>query len=52
MAPASPYLTLMTEEAPQRCHPLRENSNGQHWSMCSGAPWRTIPNDLLPWQVI
>jgi transposase len=45
----APYLTLMTEEAPQRDHSLREVYNGLRWIVCAGAPWRMMPNDLPPW---
>jgi transposase len=39
----------MTEEAPQRSHPLREVFNGLRWLARAGAPWRRMPNDLPPW---
>ena len=45
----APYLTLMTEEAPQRDHSLREVFNGLRWIVRAGAPWRMMPNDLPPW---
>jgi transposase len=45
----APYLTLMTEEAPQRDHSLREVFNGLRWMVRAGAPWRMMPNDLPPW---
>lgn len=45
----APYLTLMTEEAPQREHSLREVFNGLRWIVRAGAPWRMMPNDLPPW---
>jgi len=45
----APYLTLMTEEAPQRAHSLREVFNGLRWIIRAGAPWRMMPNDLPPW---
>jgi transposase len=46
------YLTLMTEEAPQREHSLREVFNGLRWIIRAGAPWRMIPNDLPPWSIV
>src|SRR3972149_5976920 len=46
------YLTLMTEEAPQREHSLREVFNGLRWIVRAGAPWRMIPNDLPPWEMV
>ncbi len=45
----APYVTLMTEEAPQRTHSLREVFNGLRWIIRAGAPWRLMPNDLPPW---
>ncbi len=48
----APYLTLMTEEAPQRDHRLREVFNGLRWIVRAGAPWRMMPNDLPPWYTV
>jgi transposase len=48
----APYLTLMSEEAPQRDHSLREVYNGLRWIVCAGAPWRMLPNDLPPWYTV
>lgn len=48
----APYLTLMTEDAPQREHPLREVFNGLRWLVRAGAPWRMMPNDLPPWHTV
>ena len=48
----APYLTLMTEEAPQRDHSLREVFNGLRWMVRAGAPWRMMPNDLPPWYTV
>lgn len=36
----APYLTLMSEDAPQREHWLREVFNGLRYLVRSGAPWR------------
>ncbi len=49
---AAPYLTLMTEEAPQREYPLREIFDGLRWLIRAGAPWRMLPNDLPPWHAV
>ncbi|MFW6183001.1 MAG: IS5 family transposase [Chloroflexota bacterium] len=49
---AAPYLTLMTEEAPQREHSLREVFNGLRYIARSGAAWRMMPNDLPPWHTV
>lgn len=46
------YLTLMTEDAPQREHSLREVFNGLRWIVRAGAPWRMMPNDLPPWYTV
>jgi transposase len=48
----APYLTLMTEDAPQRDYPLREVFNGLRWIARAGAPWRMMPNDLPPYYVV
>ncbi len=48
----APYLTLMTEDAPQRDHALREVFNGLRWIARSGAQWRMMPNDLPPWYTV
>ncbi len=49
---AAPYLTLMTEVAPQREYSLREVFNGLRWIIRTGAPWRMMPHDLPPWHAI
>src|SRR5437764_1016132 len=48
----APYLTLMTEDAPQRDYPLREVFNGLRWTVRAGATWRMMPHDLPPWPVV
>lgn len=48
----APYLTLMTEDAPQRSHSLREVFNGLRWLIRAGATWRLMPHDLPPWEAI
>jgi transposase len=48
----APYLTLMTEDAPQRRHDLREVFNALRWIVHTGAPWRYLPGDLPPWQTV
>src|SRR3712207_528752 len=48
----APYLTLMTEEAPQRDYSLREVFNGLRWIVRTGAAWRFMPHDLPPWYTI
>lgn len=48
----APYLTLMTEDAPQRQHSLREVFNGSRYIARTGAQWRMMPNDLPPWHTV
>lgn len=48
----APYLTLMTEDAPQRDHDLREVFNGLRWIVRTGSPWRYMPHDLPPWHTV
>ena len=48
----APYLTLMSEAAPQREHSLREVFNGLRWLVRAGAGWRLMPHDLPPWKVV
>src|SRR5437763_13652076 len=47
-----PYLTLMTEDAPQREHDLREVFDAMRWIVRTGSPWRYMPNDFPPWQAV
>jgi transposase len=47
-----PYLTLMTEDAPQRDHDLREVFNGLRWIVRTGSPWRYMPHDLPPYDTV
>ena len=49
---AAPYLTPMTEQAPQREHDLREVFNGLRWVVRTGSPWRYMPHDLPPWAAV
>jgi len=48
----APYLTLMSEEARQRRHDLREVFNGLRFIVRSGLQWRLMPHDLPPWWVV
>jgi transposase len=48
----APYLTLMTEAAPQRRHALREVFNGLRFIVRSGLQWRLMPHDLPPWAAV
>ncbi|MBB3003993.1 transposase [Paraburkholderia tropica] len=49
---AAPYLTLMNTDAPQRRYELREMSNALRWIVRAGAPWRMLPNDFPPWELV
>jgi transposase len=51
-ASVAPYLTLMTEDAPQRNHPLHKIFNGLRWIARAGAPWRMMPKALPPWEAV
>ena len=44
----APYLTFMTEDAPQREHSLREVLHGRRWIVRAGAACRMMPHDLPP----
>src|SRR5512143_1946041 len=48
----APYLTLMTEDAPQREHSLREVFNGLRYIVHTGMQWRFMANDLPPWYIV
>jgi transposase len=48
----APYLSLMTEDAPQREYALREVFNGLRWLVRAGATWRMMPHDLPPWPAV
>lgn len=48
----APHLTLMTEDAPWHKHSPREVFNRLHWIVRAGAPWRMMPNDLPPWDIV
>ena len=48
----APYLCPMKEDAPQREHSLRAVFNALRWMVRAGAPWRLIPTNLPPWQIV
>src|ERR1700678_237561 len=48
----APYLALMKEDAPQRAHSARAVFNAVRYMVRAGCPWRMIPNDLPPWQIV
>src|SRR5271165_539947 len=47
-----PYLTLMTPDAPQRTHDLREVFNALRWLVRAGAAWRLLPHDFPRWEIV
>ena len=47
-----PYLTLMTEAAPQRDYALRELFNALRYVIRYGIAWRAMPNDFPPWAAV
>jgi len=49
---AAPYLVLMTQDAPQREHSLREVFNALRWIVRAGSPWRLLPNDFPRWEAV
>jgi transposase len=48
----APYLTLLSADAGQRRHSLREVFNGVRYLVKTGAHWRMLPHDLPPWLVV
>ncbi len=48
----APYLTLMTEDAPQRHHDLREVFNAVRWIVRAGSTWRLLPHDFPRWEAV
>lgn len=48
----APYLALIREDAPQRGYDLREVFNGLRYLVRSGAPWRMIPHEFPPWEIV
>ena len=48
----APYLTLMSEDAPQRVYSLRDVFNAARWIARTGAQWDMLPHDLPPWQTV
>lgn len=48
----APSLTLMTEDAPQRRHDLREVLNALRWLVRTGSQWRYLPHDFPPWEAV
>lgn len=47
-----PYLCLLPEDAGQRVHDLRDVFDALRWLVRSGAPWRYLPADFPPWEMV
>ena len=47
-----PYLALVTPDAPQRRHDLREVFNALRWIVRAGSPWRLLPTNFPPWAAV
>jgi transposase len=47
-----PYLALVREDAPQRCHDLREVFKALRWIVRAGSPWRLLPTNFPPWEAV
>lgn len=48
----APYLALVRPDAGQRRHALREVFDALRWNVRAGAPWRLLPNDFPPWEIV
>jgi len=48
----APYLTLISPDAPQRVHDLRDVFDGLRWLARTGAGWRYLPHDFPPWAAV
>ena len=49
---ACPYVTLMTEDAPQRNYALRDVFDALRYVVRSGCAWRMLPHDFPPHYVV
>jgi transposase len=47
-----PYLCLLPEDAGQRVHNLRDVFDALRWLVRAGAPWRYLPHDFPPWEMV
>jgi transposase len=47
-----PYLCLLPEDAGQRVHNLRDVLDALRWMVRGGSPWRYLPKDFPPWQMV
>jgi len=49
---AAPYLTLIDVSAPQRKYELRDIFDALRWMARASSPWRMLPNDCPPWELV
>ena len=47
-----PYLCLLAEDSGQRVYNLRDVFDGLRWIVRSGSPWRYLPKDFPPWEMV
>src|SRR5262245_20111319 len=47
-----PYLCLLREDAAQREYNLRDVFDGLRWIVRTGSPWRYLPKDFPPWEMV
>jgi transposase len=47
-----PYLCLLREDAAQREYDLRDVFDGLRWIVRTGSPWRYLPKDFPPWEMV
>ena len=47
-----PYLCLLPEDAGQRVYDLRDVFDGLRWIVRTGSPWRYLPKDFPPWEMV
>jgi transposase len=47
-----PYLCLLPEDAGQRVHSLRDVFDALRWMVRGGSPWRYLPKDFPPWEMV
>jgi transposase len=48
----APYLRLLREHAAQREYDLRDVFDGLRWIVRTGSPWRYLPKDFAPWEMV
>lgn len=48
----APYLALITPQAPQRKHDLREVLNALRYTVRTGIAWRYLPDGFPPWAAV